>query len=125
MPSTRITPNGPQCLWTGLSGRRYVYRIFDLPAKISAGSRGNFIYARPDASGGWVPIVIGHGALQDRPGGLSTDPEVPSGATHLHCHINLGWEDRLVEALDLKGRYEGLMPDLALPTVPGLDWLYS
>jgi hypothetical protein len=96
----------PSCEWRGQSGRAYQYWIYPLPATFDASQDGNYIFARPDASGRWAPIYIGQGNLNDR---ANTHHQASCirarGATHFHCHLNDAERDRLAEERDLLAGY--------------------
>ncbi len=95
------------CAWTGRSGTEYEYHIFELPCAIDPGQDGNYIYAKKNSEGRWVPIYIGEGDLAERSG-----PAHHKGvcirrkrATHFHCHLEARPADRRAEEADLLGRY--------------------
>jgi len=52
-------PNVPTCEWAGASGTRYTYFVYALPASFGPNQPGNYIYAKTDAAGKWVPVYIG------------------------------------------------------------------
>lgn len=122
MPSTRLTPAGPQCHWVGQTGRRYVYFVFELPANLPPGRVGNFIYARLDVSGAWQALAVGHGAFRDRLRGAEVERGSVPAATHFHCHVNLAWDDRITEAADLRAGLQAPRANgLVAAGVPGLE----
>lgn len=96
----------PTCEWTGESGKVYRHWVFALPAQLNPNQLGNYIYAKQNAQGYWIPIYIGQGDLRDR----ATNHHQAScirqkGATHFHCHTNAAERDRLTEEADLLANY--------------------
>ncbi|NIM49072.1 MAG: hypothetical protein GTO22_07405 [Gemmatimonadales bacterium] len=91
----------------GASGEKYTYFIWELPAPLSPGQDGNYIYARQGPQGQWVPIYIGEGELADRASGShhKADCIRRKGATHFHCHLNSPVEARRAEEWDLLRNY--------------------
>jgi hypothetical protein len=102
------------CIWTGASGRKYVYEVYargpDLPPNIP----GNFIYAKLDGHRRWVPVCIGEGNLTQR---ASADWRClacvdAKGATHVHVHVNFKKRDRIAEEKDLLENFpQAFAPD--------------
>ncbi|MEO0293879.1 MAG: hypothetical protein ABIN61_06640 [candidate division WOR-3 bacterium] len=89
--------------WTGGSGQRYLYNVYSLPISFKIGEFGNYIFARKNTSGDWIPIYIGEGDL-----GRLISEEHPfykcikeKGATHIHIHINASEWARISEENDL------------------------
>lgn len=100
------TSTVPSCDWIGHSGTAYRYWIYPLPASLNPDQAGNYIYAKKNFAGQWVPIYIGQGDLHDR----ATNHHQATcirmkGATHFHCHKNTLERDRLAEERDLLGHY--------------------
>lgn len=96
----------PTCIWTGASGARYQYYIYNLPASFDPEQPGNYIYAKKDYGGMWVPIYIGQGDLNDRANNHHQSTCIKSkGATHFHCHKNSVERNRLAEEDDLLANY--------------------
>lgn len=96
---------GPNCTWTGASGREYEYDIYRLPLSVEPGHAGNYVYAKRDAQHRWAPVYIGQGDLAQ-----SASDKHPRaaciaerGATHFHCHRNADEEARAAEEQDLLG----------------------
>jgi hypothetical protein len=56
----------PICNWIGASGTPYKFYIWEIPANFSPNQNGNYIYAKKNSEGKWVPIYIGQGDLKDR-----------------------------------------------------------
>lgn len=96
----------PTCDWTGRSGAVYKYWIYALPATFDAGQPGNYIYAKQNREGRWVPVYIGQGELADRATGHHQQRCIQQkGATHFHCHKTARESDRLSEEEDLLANY--------------------
>ena len=95
------------CVWKGASGTEYTYSIWKLPASLNPGQDGNYIYAKKNAKGRWVPVYIGEGDLAERsgPGHHKAHCIRQKGATHFHCHLKAGAAARRAEEADLLGRY--------------------
>ena len=98
--------DAPTCDWIGKSGTKYRYWVYALPAGFNEGQPGNYIWAKKNAQGYWVPIYIGQGDLQQR---LSNHHQrrciQQKGATHFHCHTNASEWGRLSEEDDLLANY--------------------
>jgi hypothetical protein len=91
------------CTWTGASGKKYIYEVHARHPKLAPNEPGNYIYAKQDAHGRWVPVHIGQGNLTqraaiDRRRVECIDAKV---ATHVHLHVNFKKENRLAEEKDL------------------------
>ena len=97
----------PSCVWQGRSGTRYTYKIWKLPVSLRTGQDGNYIYAKRNREGQWVPVYIGEGDLGERsgPGHHKADCIRRKGATHFHCHLNSDAAARRVEEADLLSRF--------------------
>lgn len=97
------------CDWTGISGRPYRFRVFDLDAPIQQGEgKGNYIYAKVDAANRWRPIHVGHGDLTFRCSHCVDQMECIKklGATHVHLRPTPGGEEtRKAITRDLLARY--------------------
>jgi len=37
------------CVWTGVSGQKYTFYVYALPANLSSGQDGNYIYAKVES----------------------------------------------------------------------------
>jgi hypothetical protein len=97
----------PTCTWTGASGADYLYFIYPRHPEINAGQDGNYIYAKKNSEGKWVPVYIGEGDLSKR---ATSDHHRMTcidskNATHVHLRINGRKEDRRAEERDLLARY--------------------
>ncbi len=73
--------------WPGQSGKQYQYEVHPIDTAFRA-LPGNYIYARQDENGNWVPIYVAqtrdlHQRLE---GHVSTADAIASGATHVHIH---------------------------------------
>jgi hypothetical protein len=76
--------------WVGVTGQRYVYSVFKLPADFKPDEHGNYIFAKKGGADNWVPIYMGQGELKAQ---ISDNhPQVKcmreKGATHVHVHLN-------------------------------------
>ena len=96
--------------WLGESGKEYIYYVFELdlilPLRV-----GNYIYARRNEDGRWVPVYMGHGDLSK----LCTNAALlhsirAKGATHVHARLNTMADDRHDELNDLLVRYKNAFP---------------
>jgi aromatic ring hydroxylase len=96
-----------KCTWLGASGREYAYDIFENPPNFSPNQDGNYIYAKKNESGHWVPIYIGEGCLSERccDNHHKAKAIAQKGATHVHAHLNSVETARKSEEKDLLGRY--------------------
>ncbi len=105
--------NVPTCDWIGASGTHYPHWIYELPASFNEGDEGNYVYAKKNAEGEWVPIYIGEGQLNDRANNHHQAVCIRSkGATHFHCHLNASKQARLAEEEDLlKGYPDAYQPN--------------
>jgi hypothetical protein len=97
----------PKCTWNGESGAAYSYFIHELPVSFNANQNGNYIYARKNDKGRWVPIYIGQGDLSERIGDDHHQAGCieRKGATHVHVHLNAKQGDRTSEESDLLANY--------------------
>ncbi len=103
----KATKTHQTCSWKGASGTGYKFFIYTLPATFDPNQDGNYIYAKKNTAGQWVPIYIGEGDLSERSGAghhkvLCIRQE---GATHFHCHLNPDERKRLAEEVDLLACY--------------------
>jgi hypothetical protein len=95
------------CNWVGKSGHQYTYYVYARHPNIDPGQDGNYIYAKKNSEGRWVPVYIGEGDLSKR---ASTDHHRAEcidlkKATHVHLHLNARKEDRRAEEQDLLANY--------------------
>ena len=97
----------PSCNWPGASGEQYKYYVRKLPVSLKTGQDGNYIYARKNPRGQWVPIYIGEGDLRERSGPSHHQAECihRKGATHFHCHLESNAAARRAEQADLLRRF--------------------
>lgn len=92
----------PTCKWEGGSGEYYTYYVWKLPANFDSGQDGNYIFAKKNSEGLWVPIYIGQGDLRERAKNHHKAECIKrKGATHIHVHLNKVEENRLSEESDL------------------------
>jgi hypothetical protein len=99
--------NQETCTWIGKTGQKYLYYVYPRGPSINAGQDGNYIYAKKNAQGRWVPIYLGEGDLSKR---ASTDHHRAQcidlkGATHVHLHLNPTKDSRRAEEKDLLANY--------------------
>lgn len=95
------------CDWLGSSGLAYTYHIFNNPPNFDPNQFGNYIYAKKNDEGKWMPIYIGEGELSAR---CSANHHKATciankGATHVHAHPNGTEAARKAEERDLLARY--------------------
>lgn len=91
-------------IWSGKSGREYVYRVYKLPPRLKK-LPGNYIFAKPTEVKGWIPVYIG----QTENLGETLNKDHPAlacvrkhEATHVHAHENaVDEEGRNTEVEDL------------------------
>ncbi len=91
----------------------FQYEVFPLEASFQS-LPGNYIYARQNEDGSWVPIYIAqtrdlHQRLE---GHVHMDDAVQNGATHLHAHYcTVGPAARCTEERDLILRWQPVCND--------------
>jgi len=113
--SHRVSESSSSVLvsWCGESGTEYEYEVYPLNT-VFRSLPGNFIYAKQDPEGGWIPIYIAqtrdlHQRLE---GHVSLQDAVGNGATHLHAHYcSVGQGARCSEERDLILRYHPVCND--------------
>jgi hypothetical protein len=99
----------PTIHWPGQSGRTYLYYIHPIGTKMQA-IGGNYIFAKTNAQGYWVPVYIGQTGNLD----LRFDDHHKAGcvkrhaATHIHVHGSANERDRLAEETDLVRKWSPL-----------------
>jgi hypothetical protein len=108
MPDRRaIMANQETCTWVGKSGTRYTYYVYPRHPNLNEGQDGNYIYAKKNSDGRWVPVYMGEGDLAKR--ATSDHHRIrcidSKGATHVHLHLNAKKEDRRAEEQDLLANY--------------------
>lgn len=88
--------------WTGASGTKYTYWIYERHPSIKEGATGNYIYTKV-VDNVWVPVYIGQGDLSVRATDNHHQIECIDSkkATHVHMHTNAKEADRLAEEKDL------------------------
>jgi hypothetical protein len=98
--------NQETCTWSGVSGQKYQYYVFPRHPNI-APADGNYIYAKKNAEGRWVPIYIGEGDLSKRASSDHHRIECIDlkQATHVHMHLNPTKAARRNEEQDLLKNY--------------------
>jgi hypothetical protein len=95
------------CIWTGATGSKYTYYVYERHPSFNAGQDGNYVYAKKNGEGKWVPVYFGEGDLSKR---ATTDHHriVCIGAkqaTHVHVHLNAAKDARRAEETDLLKRF--------------------
>ena len=45
------------CIWTGISGKEYIYHIYKVESEIDHGS-GNYVLAKLTSNGLWQPVYM-------------------------------------------------------------------
>jgi len=95
------------CTWTGASGTGYTYYIYLRHPKINPDQHGNYIYAKKNGDGAWIPVYIGEGDLSVRCSNSHHQRACidTKQATHVHMHLNGNERNRLAEETDLLKRY--------------------
>jgi len=99
--------NQETCTWVGISGTKYTYYVYPRHPNINDGQDGNYIYAKKNGDGYWVPVYMGEGDLSRR---ATADHHRigcidSKGATHVHLRLNAKYEDRRAEEQDLLANY--------------------
>lgn len=94
--------------WQGQSGGGYTYYVYPIGEDM-ADKKGNYIYAKRNTYGSWVPVYIGRGNLQDRSdldshhkGGCIRR----NGATHFYAHLSAHKSTRIAEEQDLVAKWQ-------------------
>jgi hypothetical protein len=99
--------NQETCNWPGASGAKYLYYVYPRHPSINSGQDGNYIYARKNQQGQWVPVYIGQGDLSTR--ATTNHHQIAcidsKAATHVHLHLNAGKKERLAEEQDLLAHF--------------------
>ncbi len=106
--------NQETCTWVGRSGTKYTYYVYPRHPSINEGQDGNYIYAKKNCDGCWVPVYLGEGDLSKRatPDHHRIHCIDSHGATHVHLHLNAKKEDRRAEEKDLLANYtDALAPN--------------
>jgi hypothetical protein len=95
------------CDWIGGSRKNYTYYIWPRHPVLDENQMGNYIYAKTNEKGLWVPIYIGQGdlALRATKDHHRIECIDKKGATHVHLHLNAQEKDRLAEERDLLANY--------------------
>jgi hypothetical protein len=93
--------------WVGASGKHYPYHAYPITTSFRA-MPGNFIYAKRDEAGTWIPVYIAqtrdlHQRLE---GHVLVETAREHGATHIHAHYDTaGQATRCREERDLIERW--------------------
>ena len=98
--------DAPTIEWTGKSGTKYKYWIYDIKTTFTEGP-GNYMFAKKSPEGHY-PIYIGEtNDLSTRlPSHEKRESAISNGATHVHIHGNTnGQQARRVEEADLVDRW--------------------
>ena len=111
----------PKCDWTGASGTKYTYYVYELPASLKD-KLGNYIFTKRNNENRWVPIYIGEGNLKDRVTSgdhHQADCIARKSPTHVHAHLTGTKEDSQSEEEDLLGRYRNAYQPYGCNEKPG------
>jgi len=100
-------------IWIGASKRRYRYFVYTLPRSFDKNQDGNYIYAKKDLNGNWVPIYIGEGNLETHASDRLHQIKCieSKGATHIHAHLRSDEKARKAEEEDFLNNH----PDVYAP----------
>ena len=93
--------------WPGKSGAKYQYQYFTIGTALKAES-GNYIFAKLNERGYWVPVYIGETEDLDTRVATHEKRECArlNGATHIHAHLTPGERQvRLDEETDLRRNF--------------------
>ena len=95
-----------ECEWTGKSGTKYHYTIYEIGGDWND-IPGNYIFAKETSLRNWTPLYIGETeSFKDR---LPNHNELPciqrNGGTHIHARTNRSNDARLKEEADLLANY--------------------
>lgn len=97
----------PKQTWSGASGTKYTYYVYERQPDVTPDQIGNYIYCKKNEKGNWVPIYIGEGDLSVRC--TKSHHQIQcinsKGATHVHMHLNKTDADRFAEESDLLARF--------------------
>ena len=98
------------CIWTGKSGTKYTYTVYEIMSTTWNNASGNYIFSKKNADGYWVALYIGEcDSFKERltPSHHKWDCAVRrEGATHIHARTNeAGVVARRREESDLLGSY--------------------
>ena len=95
-------------VWTGKSGKRYEYFIYEIGTEFSA-VPGNYIYSKLNSNGKWVAVYVGETENlknRDLESHHQKDCIKRNGATHIHVHKSSTVKSvRLDEETDLRANY--------------------
>jgi predicted GIY-YIG superfamily endonuclease len=96
------------CDWPGVSGKSYKYHVYPFGQSLKA-EAGNYIYAKLNREGKWVPLYIGE--TEDLDTRVATHEKREcvrnNGVTHIHSHLTSGARSvRLAEETDIRGNFE-------------------
>jgi hypothetical protein len=96
-------------MWLNERPTRFIFSHYVYPRHpaINDGQDGNYIYAKKNAEGRWVPVYIGEGALAMRatPDHHRIKCIDSKGATHVHLRLNSNKDVRRAEETDLLANY--------------------
>jgi len=94
--------NQHACSFRGASGADYGYYVFSPNFKPDDNRFYNYLFASLSAEGGWIPLFIGQGDLQQYLSDQAHVQEVAlNGATHVLAHVSPHEQQRRMEALDM------------------------
>jgi predicted GIY-YIG superfamily endonuclease len=97
-----------KCEWPGVSGKTYTYHVYPFGTALKADA-GNYIYAKLNQQGQWVPLYIGE--TEDLDHRVAThekrDCVRQNGVTHIHAHLTAGGlAARLAEETDIRKNFD-------------------
>jgi predicted GIY-YIG superfamily endonuclease len=95
------------CNWPGTSGKTYSYHIYPFGTGLRA-EAGNYIYAKQNQQGLWVPLYIGETDDLDHRVATHEKRECVrrNGVTHIHAHLTPGDRSiRLNEETDIRNNF--------------------
>lgn len=109
----------PQIEWTGSSGKKYVYHIYDLIKSFNIDRTANYIYARLNLymdRSEWEPIFIGETENIKESLNLNAHPLadciIDYGVTNILVHLSDFYKNtRIAEANDLIKNYQPICND--------------
>ena len=96
-----------KCNWPGVSGKTYTYHVYPVGQSLKA-EAGNYIYAKLNPQGQWVPLYIGE--TEDLDSRVATHEKREcvrhNGGTHIHAHLTPGERSiRLNEETDIRNNF--------------------
>ena len=92
--------------WVGVSKQTFKYWVYPIGTSLKP-EGGNYIFAKLDMNGRWVPVYIGQTSnLAERFDDHHAAPCIlRNGATHIHAHLSADKHARVKEETDLRANY--------------------